>query len=134
MRNRPRAKSNSTKEQNSRIMFREITSIAVLVNDAKKAAQWYHEKLGFELDSMQGHWVAVRPPGSKTALHLCARCGEWGSDTPGGQTGIFITSDDKEKTYRELKARGVEFSKELTTESFGTYAIFKDLDGNQFWL
>jgi lactoylglutathione lyase len=115
-------------------MFREIASVAVLVNDAKKAAQWYQEKLGFELVSIQGHWVTVKPPLSKTVLHLCARCEEWKNDSPGGQTGIFITSDDKEKTYRELKVRGVEFSKELTTESFGTYAIFRDLDGNEFWM
>lgn len=46
----------------------------------------------------------------------------------------MFQTDDKERTYRELKAKGVEFSTELTTESFGTYAIFKDLDGNEFWI
>jgi len=101
-------------------MFREVASVAVLVNDAKKAAEWYQEKLGFEVDSMRGHWVAVKPTGSKTILHLCAKCEEWGSDSPGGKTGIFLATEDKEKTYRELKAKGVEFAKELTTESFGT--------------
>jgi uncharacterized glyoxalase superfamily protein PhnB len=115
-------------------MLQEITSVAVLVNDAKKAAQWYHEKLGFEVASMEGHWVAVKPPGSRTILHLCERCHEWENDSPGGQTGIFIATDDKEKTYRELKAKGVEFAQELTTEPFGTYAIFKDIDGNKFWI
>ncbi len=115
-------------------MLTEVSSVAVLVHDAKKAAAWYQEKLGFELASMQGHWVAVKPKGSKMVLHLCERCEEWGDDRPGGQTGIGFGSDDKETTYRELKEKGVPFAKDLRTEWFGTYAIFKDLDGNEFWM
>lgn len=114
-------------------MIRDTTSVAVLVSDAKKAAEWYKDKLGFEA-SVQGHWVTVNPKGSKFKLHLCEKCKEWGEDRPRGQTGIAFATDNKEQTYRELKARGVVFSKELTTEWFGTYAIFKDIDGNEFWI
>jgi lactoylglutathione lyase len=114
-------------------MFTEIASVPVLVNDAKKSSEWYREKLGFEVH-MQGHWVEVKPKGSKVVIHLCEKCKEWGKDSPGGNTGIFIRSDDKKKTYEELKAKGVEFSTELTKESWGTYAIFKDPDGNEFWM
>ena len=115
-------------------MLTDVSSVAVLVQDAKKAAAWYQEKLGFELASMQGHWVAVRPKGSQMVLHLCEPCEEWGDDRPGGQTGIGFGSEDKERTYRELKEKGVEFAKDLRTEWFGTYAIFRDLDGNEFWM
>lgn len=114
-------------------MIQGINCVAVLVRDSKKAAEWYREKLGFEVSS-QGHWVTVRPPSSPMMLHLCERCEEWGDDEPGGNTGISFTTDDKERTYRELKAKGVEFAKDLTTEWFGTYAILKDLDGNGFWM
>jgi catechol 2,3-dioxygenase-like lactoylglutathione lyase family enzyme len=115
-------------------MLKDISSIAVLVNDASKAAEWYHEKLGCDIVSKQGHWIAVKLPESSTVLHLCAKCDEWESDSPGGETGIGFNSDNKEKTYRELKAKGVEFAEELHTEWFGTFAKFKDLDGNLFWL
>ena len=37
-----------------------------------------------------------------------------------------------EKTYRELKAKGARFSEELTSTSWGKYAILSDLDGNEF--
>jgi len=114
-------------------MIREIQCMAVLVRDAKRAAEWYREKLGFEV-SVQGHWVTVAPPGSSGKLHLCERCKEWEGDSPGGNTGISFGSDDQERTYRELEAKGVEFAKDLTTEWFGTYAIFRDLDGNEFWI
>jgi catechol 2,3-dioxygenase-like lactoylglutathione lyase family enzyme len=114
-------------------MLTEVSSVAVLVTDAKKSAKWYSEKLGFETNA-EGHWVTVRPKGSKMVIHLCEKCEEWGDDRPGGNTGIGFYSDDQRKTYQELKAKGVEFQKELTTEWFGTYAIFKDPDGNGFWI
>jgi uncharacterized glyoxalase superfamily protein PhnB len=54
--------------------------------------------------------------------------------SPGGNTDIFIKSDDKTRTYEELKAVGVEFSTDLTKESWGTYEIFKDPNGNELWM
>jgi len=116
-------------------MFTEVGSIAVLVHDATKAAEWYKRELGFEVN-VQGHWVTAKPRGSNIVIHLCAKCEDWGDDRPGGQTGIFIKTDDKEKTYRELKSRGVEFDVELQEAPWGggKYAIFKDLDGNRFWM
>jgi len=114
-------------------MLTEIASVPVLVRDAKKSAEWYRNKLGFEI-SIQGHWVEAKPKGSSAVLHLCEKCKEWEDDSPGGNTGIFIKSDDKAKTCEELKGKGVEFTVELTKESWGTYAIFKDPDGNEFWI
>jgi catechol 2,3-dioxygenase-like lactoylglutathione lyase family enzyme len=114
-------------------MLTAVSSVAVLVHDAKKSAKWYHEVLGFEATE-QGHWVAVRPKDSKLVIHLCEKCDEWEGDAPGGNTGIGFQSDDKRRTYEELKAKGVEFKQDLTTEWFGTYAIFKDPDGNEFWM
>ncbi|MBP6444778.1 MAG: VOC family protein, partial [Gemmatimonadales bacterium] len=42
--------------------------------------------------------------------------------------------DDVVATYHELKAAGVEFVKEPKVEPWGTSAIFKDSEGNQFVL
>jgi lactoylglutathione lyase len=116
-------------------MFTEVASVAVLVRDAKKAAEWYRQKLGFEV-TVQGHWVEAKPPRSAVVIHLCGENKDWEDDRPGGQTGISIKTDDKEKTYRDLKSKGVEFDVELTEAPWGggKYAIFKDLDGNKFWM
>ena len=124
----------------------------VLVDDGKKSAEWYRDKLGFEIVGIEGHGVFVRPKASQgLLLHLCARCDDRGNDQPGGRTGIWlrcgetvILKDDKtvvvipaskpvevERTYLELKKNGVEFSMELTTTSWGKMAILKDLDGNE---
>jgi uncharacterized glyoxalase superfamily protein PhnB len=133
-------------------MITGLRSFAILVHDAKKSAEWYRDKLGFEIVGIEGHGVFVQPKGSQgPLLHLCARCNDWGNDQPGGRTGIWlrcgdtiILRDDKtgvvipaskseevERTYRELKKNGVEFSMELTTTSWGKMAILKDLDGNE---
>jgi predicted enzyme related to lactoylglutathione lyase len=47
---------------------------------------------------------------------------------------ISFQADDVEATWRELKKRGVEFTQEPQTESWGTAAGFKDPDGNTFVL
>jgi uncharacterized glyoxalase superfamily protein PhnB len=39
-----------------------------------------------------------------------------------------------EKTYQTLAARGVEFEQPPKKESWGTSAVFKDIDGNTFAL
>jgi predicted enzyme related to lactoylglutathione lyase len=40
--------------------------------------------------------------------------------------------DNVEKTYEELLARGVEFVTAPAKQPWGTFAVFKDPDGNQF--
>jgi catechol 2,3-dioxygenase-like lactoylglutathione lyase family enzyme len=134
-------------------MIAGVGSVAVLVNDAKKSAEWYHDKLGFEIVGIEGHTVFVAPKGSRgPLLHLCGQCDAWENDKPGGRTGIWFrcgevtiqtsgrtgqvlpasNPEDVERTYIELKRNGVEFSEELTSVEWGKYAIFRDPDGNEF--
>jgi catechol 2,3-dioxygenase-like lactoylglutathione lyase family enzyme len=134
-------------------MISGVGSVAVLVNDAKKSAEWFRDKLGFEILASEGHAVFIRPKGSDEPLiHLCAGCDDWGDDKPGGHTGIWfrcgeieIWKDEKtgrflpasdpfevEKTYLDLQKKGVEFSQPLRTTDWGKAAMFKDLDGNEF--
>lgn len=134
-------------------MISDVGSVAILVHDARKSAEWYRSKLGFEIVALEGHAVFVRPKGSgRHLLHLCGPCDDWGTDKPGGRVGIWfrcgtmrIRNDEKtgqvlpssdprevEKTYAELKRNGVEFSEPLRTTSWGAYAIFRDPDGNEF--
>jgi hypothetical protein len=47
--------------------------------------------------------------------------------------GVWET-DDCQKTYEDLKARGIEFMKPPTKEFYGIEALFKDGCGNWFSL
>lgn len=109
-----------------------IRSVAVMVSDEKRAKEWYRDKLGFEVQSDEEHWVVVAPSGSLIGLHLCP-------DEPlePGNTGILLLATDIERTCKELKNKGVEFTRELAKAEWDEnmeYAMFKDPDGNVFWL
>ncbi|MCL4519671.1 MAG: VOC family protein [Thaumarchaeota archaeon] len=111
-------------------MITRISSAAVVVKDEKKAAQWYKSKLGLEIKSEEGHWVTVAPKGQRGfVLHLCKT-----KPLEKGNTGILFSTDDVQKTYRELASKGVKFSVKPRDDGWGTYAMFKDLDGNVFWM
>ena len=134
-------------------MIDGVSGIAVLVRDPQRSAEWYREKLGFEIVGKEDHAVFVRPKGGAGSLiHLCGPCEGWKGDSPGGRTGIWLSCgktrirrDEKsglvlpssdpaavEETYHELQKRGVEFSEPLTTVEWGKYAIMTDPDGNEF--
>mgnify|MGYP001151854056 CR=1 FL=1 len=109
-----------------------FASVAVMVSDEKKAKEWYRDKLGFEVRSDEEHWVVVGPKGSTTCLHLCPD-----DQLEPGNTGILFLAGDIEGTCTELKARGVEFTRELGKAEWDPnmrYAMFRDPDGNVFWL
>ena len=45
-----------------------------------------------------------------------------------------LACDDVQKTYEAYLARGVEFTQAPTVQPWGTFAKFKDADGNEFVL
>jgi catechol 2,3-dioxygenase-like lactoylglutathione lyase family enzyme len=110
-------------------LLKSIVDVAVVVSDANKSAEWYKEKLGLEVRDKEGHWVTVAPTGSEVVLHLCET-----KPLEQGNTGIAFHVDDLDKAYQELTAKGVEFTAKPTKEEWGSYAMFKDPDGNVFWL
>jgi lactoylglutathione lyase len=113
-------------------MIYQIRSVAVMVSDEKKAKEWYRDRLGFEVQSDEEHWVVVAPPGSSFGIHLCPD-----ESLEPGNSGILFLSDDIENTCRELEKKGVQFTRELGKAEWDEsliYAMFKDLDGNVFWL
>jgi len=107
-----------------------LSTIALVVSDGKKSAKWYQEKLGMEIRDHQGHWITVALKKENVAFHLCSGF----YDLEPGNTGISFTTKDIKKEEQALRDLGVAFVTPTTTEDWGTYAVFKDPDGNEFWL
>jgi len=107
-----------------------LTTIALVVSDAKKSAKWYTEKLGFEIREHQGHWITVAPKTENFAFHLC----EGFYPLEPGNSGISFTTKDVKKEEAALRKLGVVFTTPTTKEDWATYAMFKDPDGNEFYL
>ncbi|MHB1908445.1 MAG: VOC family protein [Nitrososphaerales archaeon] len=114
-------------------MIDGYTDIAVVVSDAKKAREWYVEKLGFKVVLDRGHAICVSPKMKEGSLFLHL-CGDGFAPLEPGNTGIGFTADDFYKTCQDLRNKGVRFSMEPTEEEGYKAAKFLDLDGNEFWL
>ena len=118
-------------------MIRKIKFSSIPVRDQDRALQFYVTKLRFTLltDQPMGpgqRWIEIRPPKGDTGLALFTPPGQ--EDRVGMFTGISMECDDVQKTYEELRGKGVEFAKPPKTESWGVSAILKDSEGNQIVL
>jgi predicted enzyme related to lactoylglutathione lyase len=116
-------------------MFTKIGTISIGVSDQDKALDFYVHKLGFEKIADQPmseteRWLEIALPDTQTHLILGLR-GQSGS-TKTGMTGFILHTDNIEETCATLKARDVTITQELTTQPWGKWAQFVDLDDNKF--
>jgi predicted enzyme related to lactoylglutathione lyase len=77
-------------------------------------------------------WIELRIANSPTRLVLFTPEGQ--EDRIGTFFNGAIACDDVEATYRQLRQRGVQFTGEPQKQPWGTFAKFKDPDGNEFVL
>lgn len=118
-------------------MIRGVKFASIPVNDQKRAVAFYTDRLGFRILTDQPfnneqRWIELGGAGADTRIVLFKF--DNSGLQPGGFMNVVFWSDNVEKTYEELKAKGVEFVQPAKTEHWGTSAIFKDCEGNQFVL
>jgi catechol 2,3-dioxygenase-like lactoylglutathione lyase family enzyme len=131
----------------------KIANAQVWVHDQDEALAFYTEKLGMEVRSDvtmpemgDFRWLTVGPAGQEDfAIVLMAIPGppvmepetaaEVRSLMAKGFAGtVFLTTDDCQASYEELKARGVEFTETPERRPYGIDAGFRDPSGNSFRL
>jgi catechol 2,3-dioxygenase-like lactoylglutathione lyase family enzyme len=130
-------------------MIQRLSHATVWVLNQDSAYDFYVNKLGFEVrdDHKMDHgfrWLTVGPKGqpdlnivlmptdpspimdqeTSDALRTLIRKGKMGG-------GVFHTADIQ-KTYEELKAKGVVFTQPPTERFYGIEALMKDDSGNWF--
>ena len=118
-------------------MIRGIKFAGIPVRDQDAALKFYTEKLGFKVVTDQPftddqRWIEIMIPGAETGLALFTPAGH--EKRIGDFQSLSFWCDDVFATAKAMKAKGVEFTAEPKTEDWGTVAIFKDVDGNQFVL
>lgn len=118
-------------------MIKSVKFVSIPCHDQQRTLEFFAEKLGFSVLTDQPfsegqRWIELRIQGSQTGVVLFTP--EAHKSWIGGFSNITFTADDVEKTYQELKARGVEFDGPPKKEPWGTYALFKDPDGTSFCL
>lgn len=122
-------------------MKQSVGLTALVVRDYDEAIEFYTNKLDFVLveDSFQPEqnkrWVVIAPPGGSESRILLARAvGDEQESRIGNQTGgrvfLFLYTDDFWRDYNNYVQRGIEFTRQPSTEEYGTVAVFRDLYGN----
>jgi uncharacterized glyoxalase superfamily protein PhnB len=131
----------------------KIANSQLWVHDQDEALAFYTEKLGMEVRSDvtlpemgDFRWLTVGPAGQPDfSIVLMAIPGEPVMD---GETAkqvaalmakgfagtVFLTTDDCQASYDELRARGVEFTEAPEQRPYGIDSGFRDPSGNSFRL
>ena len=128
-------------------MITNISLITLWVSDQDAARDFYVEHLGFvpKIDQTLGdgfRWVTIGHPEQPelevtlmvpgppldeemaTAVKRSLAKGQMG--------GFGLSTDDCQKTYEELSAKGVEFTQLPSKRPYGVEAVLRDNSGN--WL
>jgi catechol 2,3-dioxygenase-like lactoylglutathione lyase family enzyme len=112
-----------------------IEVIFVPVTDVDRAKDFYVNKLGFTADHdnkvKEGlRFVQLTPEGSACSIAFGEGITEM---KPGTQQGIMMVVDDVRAVRQALKEKGVDIT-DIDEQPWGTFAYFKDPDGNGWTL
>jgi predicted enzyme related to lactoylglutathione lyase len=116
-------------------MITSIKFVSIPSRDQGQALAFWTEKVGFSIVSDQPfddtqRWIELAVHNSPTRLVLFTPDGQ--EDRVGSFFNGAFACDDVEATFRQLSERGVEFMGAPKQEPWGTFAVFKDPEGNQF--
>jgi|SRR5271157_232321 len=123
-------------------MIKKIGHITILVKDQDEAMKFYTEKLGFKKcrDAMFGEgmrWVTVAP-NNQPELEITFVKADTAEklEALGKQAGdhvlLAMETDDCQKDYDVMIAKGIKFMGEPEHQPYGTEVVFEDLYGNLF--
>jgi uncharacterized glyoxalase superfamily protein PhnB len=126
----------------------KIASSHLWVHDQEVALKYWTEKVGMEVrqdvsvPELEFRWLTVGPPGQDdVSIVLMAIPGQPVMDdatrkqvaevmAKGFAGTIFLTTEDCQATYAEMKSRGVEFTEEPHEMPYGIDCGFRDPSGN----
>ncbi len=129
-------------------MIQRLAIASIYVLDQESAKRFFTEKLGFTVqdDTAFGpfRWLTVCPPGQpdlRMALMLASESPMMDKPAAEHLRGIIkqgglgfgaFQTDDCQRTYEELSAKGVRFLSPPTRRPYGLEAIMADDSGNWY--
>ena len=118
-------------------MITHVKFVSVPTSDQDRALEFWTAKVGFTLMTDQPfsdeqRWIELQVGSSDTRLVLFTPEGQ--KDRIGSFFNGALACDDVEATHRQLSGRGVDFDGPPQRQPWGTFATFRDPDGNRFVL
>ncbi len=93
-------------------MFKQIDYTMVIVSDMKRSVEFYRDKLGIPLKFESPEWTEFQTGATTLALHgggVLREGRSGGQDKEAGTCSIGFNVKDVDKTYEELKGKGIIF-------------------------
>lgn len=131
----------------------KIANAQLWVHDQEEALAFYTEKVGMEVradvtmpEMGDFRWLTVGPPGQEdVSITLMAIPGPPVMDDESAEQlktvmakgfagTVFLTTEDCQASYEELKGRGVEFTEQPEERPYGIDSGFRDPSGNNIRL
>lgn len=118
-------------------MIKQINFVGIPTKDQDAALTFWTEKMGLRIktDQQMGpgqRWIELSIPGAQTGIALTTPEGH--EDRVGTFFNGSFACENVEYAYEKLLAKGVEFEGPPSKEAWGTFARFRDPDGNIFVL
>ena len=124
-------------------MHQSLKHVALIVRDYDEAISFFVELLGFKLVADEYHpeqnkrWVLIAPAGSgpdSASILLARATSDEQAAAIGNQSGgrvfLFLETDDFDRDFLAMTAKGIRFVREPATQAYGKVAVFEDLYGN----
>ena len=123
-------------------MISGVAKIGIATENQARAREFWVDTMGFEVvtdmpykDDFQ--WLELTTPDRSVVLVIGSQQAK--ADSTGipdvlPTSNVWFHTDDLQKTYEELKAKGVKFSQEPKEFPFGWWSVFLDPDGNRYAL
>jgi catechol 2,3-dioxygenase-like lactoylglutathione lyase family enzyme len=92
-------------------------------SQAEELRAFLRDKLGFEGVDVGDGWLIFKMPEADMGCHPADPTGERGA--PSGTHAISFYCDDVEATVAELRAKGVEFTREIENHGYGLVTAFR---------
>jgi catechol 2,3-dioxygenase-like lactoylglutathione lyase family enzyme len=97
--------------------------------DADATRAFFRDVLGFSNVDAGGGWLIFALPPGELGVHPVER-----PEHENGRQELYFMCRDLERTVAELEGRGVEFTADVSEESFGRLTRFKVPGAGEAWL
>ena len=123
-------------------MIASVAAFTILVPSYDEGLAFFIYALGFAVVEDRPvedgkRWVVVAPKTGEGARIVLAKPSDEGQrarvgDQTGGRVGYFLETDDFDRDYTKLTARGVHFLEKPRREAYGTVVVFSDPWGGKW--
>jgi len=113
---------------------KKIEATALFVKDIEKSKEFYIKKLGMKKTEEEEDFVNLKIGKNNIALlgpKIVKQLINENITSPGNSCLITAEVDNLDKTYKELKSKGIKFMEKPKMQDWGQYTTyFKDPDGH----